>query len=299
VPGNAANRGADQLSEPGQAGHSRRFQVLALDVDVATDDDEVALLADFVAQGAGQTYPATQSLRLDVATEAGEYVVRVDDVELSRCYTPEAVVEDLFTAVYAHVVSLFPAHCLIRGAVGRVGARRFLVCGARGSGITTLALRLLYDGAQMEGDALAFLGADGITALPRRFHLPSATGQLVPEVDGRLGALPSLQFSEDRLFAFDPGGAGFAWAITSGPVDDVIWLEPNHGGQTRAATMAHVEMARRVMGRTSPPPGGGTAWVGALTSLVGQARCIRLDLGTVDDGAKALVALLETASGPG
>jgi hypothetical protein len=269
--------------------------VLALDVDVSTDDAAVATGLDFVAQGARPPYPPRRHLGIQVTTEQGDYLVRVDGIDGGRQHTPEAVVEEVFTTVYLRALAMFASHCLIRGAIGGAGGRRFLVSGDRRSGITTLALRLLYDGADVESDALALLGADGVTAVPRRFHLPAGTGGLVAEIAGRLDSLPRLQFGDEVVVAFDPSDAGFDWSTGVGAVDVVVWLEPNHGGQTRVAALSHVEMIRRVMGRTSPPLGG-ASWVGTMTDFVGRAQCVRLDLGSLDDGAAAVLKLLEAGS---
>jgi len=273
--------------------------VLALDVDVSTDDLAVATAMDYVAQRARQAYPSRQRLEIEVTADRGGYLVRVDGGEGGRQYTPEAVVEDVFTTVYLRALATFDSHCLIRGAIGRAGGRRFLLCGDRHSGVTTLALRLLFDGAAVESDALALLGVDGVTAVPRRFHLPAGTAARVPEIAGRLPSLPRLRFGDEVLSAFDPSEAGFDWSTGTGAVDVVVWLDPNHGGQTRLAAMSHVEMIRRVMGRTSPPLGGGDAggasWVGTLSNVVGRAQCVRLVLGSLDDAAALVLKLLEAA----
>ncbi len=263
MPGPPARRRADQLTEPVSGCHRRHFQVLALDVDVVTDDGGVAAAMDFLAQRAGPPYPPQRHLGVAVTTDQGGYRVRVDGVEGGRQYTPEAVVEDVFTTVYLRALAMFASHCLIRGAIGSAGGRRFLLCGNRRSGVTTLALRLLYDGAPIESDALALIGADGVTAVARRFHLPAGTGALVPEIAGALDSLPRLRFGDEVLSAFDPSEAGFDWSTGTGAVDVVVWLDPNHGGQTRLAAMSHVEMIRRVMGRTSPPCGWGIVGRGA------------------------------------
>jgi hypothetical protein len=188
---------------------------------------------------------------------------------------------------------------LVRGVVARAGRRRLLVAGAPGCGKTTLALRLLYDGWEVEGDGDALIRNDQIVALPRRFKLPHDVERFVPEMAAVTSGLPPLPREAGGARGFDPGEAGFPWILEAGPVDGVVVAESNRGGRTSIEEIAPFDMLRRLLSHTagldSSPPGRARL-AGACARLVARGGyCLRL--GDPAHAARALANLLK-AVGP-
>ena len=115
-----------------------------------------------------------------------------------RAPGPDAAIDALYAVVNADALALWPESPLLRGALGVVEQRRLLLIGEPRGGTTALAVRLLFGGASIEGDAFALLGADGLVALPRRFVLRTGARELLPEVAGRLDAADRRRLLVDR-----------------------------------------------------------------------------------------------------
>jgi hypothetical protein len=267
-----------------------RFQALALEVELRSADEEVLAAAEFLRHRARQPQTPAERLTLTVTRRGSTYEIADSDV-IDRAPDAGAVLATVFAIVQARLLSCFPDHALARGAVIRSGAARLWLAGPPRCGITSLTLASLYAGAAVEGDAFALLGADGLTALPRRFVLQPGADALVSQV--RLVGLPTAPSGNGVVWAFDPSEAGFDWEIRRGPIDCCIWVEPNHGGDSRLERVAQTQMLRMLMSRCSPPSGGGRRWIRELVALLDGARCARLQLGRLPDAVALLRGLAE------
>jgi hypothetical protein len=287
VPDPLAHGRADSLIE------ARRFQLLRLDVEIRADP-LVRAGVEFLSQSATHPFAAEGLAVYQVSPgEDGSWTVSRDGIERGRMPGPDAAVDSLFAAVNGDALTLWPDCPVLRGAVGTLGGRRFLLIGRHGTGLTSLAVRLLFGGAQLEGDAFAVLTADGLIPVPRRFVLRRGADALLPEVSGMLDGLPALDDGGGgRIWGLDLTEAGFDWRLQLGPVDVCVAVEPNHGGRSRAFPEAHHEMARELIGRCSRPPHGGTDWIRRATVLADGAACWRLQLGRLDEAVACLRSLV-------
>jgi len=267
-------------------------QVLRLAITVRTNEREVLDALRFLAHRAQQ--PDTPVTRVEclVRRHGAQYEVSANGAVIDSAPSPVSVLETLFAFTQSRALALFDEHALVRGAVVGTGGARALLIGERGCGLTSLCVRSLHLGAAAEGDAFALLGADGVTPLPRRFLLRAGAGELLPELGNALERLPAISSNDDVIRAFDPAEAGFEWQIRRGPVDACVVIEPNHGGETRLTTIGETEMVRRVMACCTPPVAGGREWLHTLSALVTRAACWRLQLGTIDAAAPAVIRVL-------
>jgi hypothetical protein len=286
VPGPAAERGPDPLSA------QRRFALLRLDVEIRADP-ALRPVVEFLAHGAEPPFAASTTALYEAFGTGGDWTVARDGRPRRRAPGPAAAIEALYAVVNADALVLWPTSPLLRGALGTLEGRRLLVIGERGAGVTCLAVRLLFDGAQIEGDAFALLAEDGPIAVPRRFALRTGARVLLPEVAELVDGLPWLPDGADgRISGFDPAEAGFPWALRQGPIDLCVAVEPNHGGRSRIFAEPRYEMVRRLMARSTPPAAGGSSWIAAVSRLVDAADCWCMQLGDLDEAIAALRSVL-------
>jgi hypothetical protein len=216
-------------------------------------------------------------------------VIALNGAPIARLPGPAAAADALFARVSSDAVGLMPDRALLRAALGADCGRRFLLLGKPGAGLTALSVRLLYQGASIEGDAFVAIGEHDAIALPRRFVLRFGAGELLPEIADLLERLPARPDGAGAaIWAFDPADAGFDWTLRQGPVDMCVLIEPNHGGRSMLSALPHYEMARQIISRCSAPPAGGRAWLRSAVALADASACFRLQLGQLDDAVELL-----------
>src|SRR4051794_28900757 len=134
--------------------------------------------------------PSTEALSYAVRGH-GPFEVTEDGDRVGRYDTVDDVVYVIHGRAYARVLD----HLRLTGWLGfhgglvAFGERRVVVLGEKGTGKTTLMLRLLHDGCSVEGDEMVLPRDGRAVSLPRPFHVKPGTRVLVPEVDRVYDAL--------------------------------------------------------------------------------------------------------------
>jgi hypothetical protein len=299
VPG-PARRG-----RPHRLTAAREFQVLALRVVLRAEDPALLDQLEFLAQDALQERPAERVVTYAVQRTEEGYALTEDGEPCGVEFHAGGVVLRLFERIYSRALALLGDATVIQGATGVAGGRRFLLVGEPGSGLTSLAIRLLLDGAAVEGAELAVLAGGELTALPRPFCLRRGHAALLPELASHWEAMPQVVGvgppgeADSRLWAFRPDAAGFPWRITTGPVDLIVDVRAGHGSATRLSEVARYEMARVVGSRCLASPGRpASRTIAEIAGAVDRADCLRLDLGDLAAGAAALQPALRAAVPP-
>jgi hypothetical protein len=193
----------------------------------------------------------------------------------------------------------------LHGGLATVDGVRVLVAGPKGSGKTTLALRLLFDGHAVEGDERVYLRGGDAVALPRRFHCKPGVGELVPELAPLLDSLPTttawFDGSPQTITAFDPTDAGLSWELRCGAVDACVLLAPPATGIDQSGP--HIEPLPTAAALPSltehlfDHPGLETpAIASTVAALLRRAPVFRLQRGTP---SATVHALRETLAGVG
>jgi hypothetical protein len=286
VPRPAPAGGAHQLSAV------RHFRLLDLAVSIRTSDQAVAREIEFLAQDARQPKRPARTVTYDVEPASdGWYSIAEDGVALdSEPYT-WGVVDNLFRRVHRRAFATLAGGALVRAATGSLGRRRFAIVGPSGGGLTCLAVRLLHRGAAMESDQLAVVRDGEVTGFPRPFYLYAGAREVLPEIAGRFDTLPCLEAQHGyRIWAYHPDSDGFDWSVTTGPVDVLVGLEPEHGADTELAEIPHYEMARMLTSCWCDVGDGSPAPLGELAGLAAGAECLKLRVGSLD---AAVVAFRE------
>lgn len=210
------------------------FQLLTSGIDIRYEDPALDRPLRYLVGTARQPFEIRRTLSYEVRG-TGPYELREEGDLLGEVPDPLDVQYVVYGRVYKRVVERLnlTGWVAFHGALATVGGQRTMVCGHKGAGKSTLSTRLLYSGYAVEGDEMVLV-RDGVALpMPRAFHLKPGIAAQVPELARAVDDLPKAYAGALEISAFDPGAAGFGWAIAMGPVDRVVWLTPNHGGETR------------------------------------------------------------------
>ncbi len=97
---------------------------------------------------------------------------------------------------------------------------RVLVVGPSGAGKTTLATRLLLDGADVQGDESVLVRRGASLAVPRALHFKPGAVRLLPELAGVFATLPVV----GDVTVLDPACVGRPIILRTASVDHVVLL---------------------------------------------------------------------------
>jgi hypothetical protein len=175
---------------------------------------------------------------------------------------------------------------MLHAAVVSFEGARLALLGDKGFGKTTLMLRLIEEGATVEGDENVVITPDGAITRPRRLHVKEASLPLVPALADAIRASPSTtDWMGSRVFACVPSLRGGRWEIAERPIDHLIFTEPNFGGASILSPLSpDAAFARMIETAFMPPQGRGRA-AALLRTLGVTARAWRLQLGRLDQAA--------------
>ncbi|MCP5159233.1 MAG: hypothetical protein H6975_07390 [Gammaproteobacteria bacterium] len=264
------------------------FQLLSCRVEIRHEDPALANTLRYLAGNAQQTLRLCKILRYEIQG-SGPYLLLEEGDFLEAVGTREDVLHVIYTRVYRRMLERFvlAGWTVLHGAVAKIGDHRLLLLGHKGVGKTSLATRLLYSGHCIEGDEIALERSSQVIALPRLFHLKPGIERQVPELEPVIGQLPTQPSGAIDILALDPTVLGFDWRIDAGPIDTLIWIIANHGGQTRLEPCAPFEMIRYIL-ESSLGWGETRDVLVAAASRLGRNGGYTLILGNTHDAAHRL-----------
>jgi hypothetical protein len=209
-------------------------QILAVNFLLSTNDDLLGQQFEWLANSARQPHPPQATTTVEVHRDDNGYQILIDGGLVETQQNPQGVLRSLYGRILRRALRALAANVVLHAGTGIVGGRRLVAIGESGSGKSTVMSRLLFDGEGVEGDEMVVVSPDHVTAFPRRFHLRAGGVALLPEIAALVDNLPNLEKQPARrVWALDPNHAGFDWQITEGSVDVLVYLEANHGGQSR------------------------------------------------------------------
>jgi len=269
------------------------FQLLSCQVEVDHEDPAIATKLQYLANQARQPIDSRQTFRYEVKGSA-PYEIREGGDLVGSYGTPDDVLYVIYSRVHRRVLERFVVSgwVVFHGVTARVNGSRFLILGDKGSGKSTLAMRLMYAGHQVEGDEWAMERNGEVLAFPRNLHLKPGIEAQVPELAEHLDGLPITYMGDARISALDPTLLGFDWELTVGPVDQVIWIRANHGGETSLERRPPFDAIRRIC-ESALGWGETTEAVVAAASRLGASGGVELLLGD----AREAVGRLATGQG--
>ena len=279
-----------------------RFQLLPCVVEVEAEDARLGPKLRYLSNAAEQDVRPLRSFHYAVAGH-GPYEIREDGDVVQCGATPDDVLAVIYRRCHQRALDLLAlgGWCVLHGGVARVGGRRLLVVGPKGTGKSTLMLRLLFGGHAVEGDELALVRDGVVVAFPRRLRLKPGTERLVPEVAPMLPHLPTTLQDGATVAALDPSEAGFAWRLDVAPVDAVVVAQRNHGGASELRELPPGAAVERLLGqsiRIDRSPAASARLVRACTRFTaGEVHELRL--GDLREAVRALSSLGHESAAPG
>lgn len=167
--------------------------------------------------------PARAAMRYDVArSDGGCWVVREEGDVVTECTSPGAAGDTVYVRAHRRAFELasLAGWSRVHAATVDIDGVRVLIVGPSGAGKTTLAVRLWFDGAGVQGDESVLVHRTGVSlAVPRAFHLKDGALDVIPELR-RFDGLPRVE----DVTVLDPTLVRSPWELTEAGVDHVVLL---------------------------------------------------------------------------
>jgi hypothetical protein len=232
--------------------------------------------------------PAAQAV-FTVEPFRGRYRIWDDGTDNTDVFDLRSVVDHLNLRLTTLSLRAKPSAAVLHAASLRRGGRRVLITGHESTGKTTLALRLIQSGYDLEGDEHVFLEHDGVTARPRACRVKETSLALLPDVSEVIAAAPVyFDYFGRRIFNLDPRTVGGTWQIEKGQADCVIVLRPNHGGYSSLRPLQPLPLSQALISEFCLGEAGRRASIGPIARLANLTRGYDLSLGDHETAIKCI-----------
>jgi hypothetical protein len=239
--------------------------------------------------------PAQEAtLVLTAEPSRGSYRISENGKNDSEVIGLTALVEHLHYRVTSLSLLAKPHAGILHAALLRRGGRRVLISGRAAAGKTTLALRLVQAGYELEGDEHVFLEDDGVTARPRACRVKESSVSFLPGAAEAIATAPVyVDHLGRKLFNVDPRMIGGTWRIEKGRAERIIVLHPNHGGCTTLHRLQPLALSQALISELAVREAGRGATIGAVARLANASKGYDLSLGDHDTAIKCIDRALE------
>lgn len=194
--------------------------------DVRVVDHIASLLPD-----AHHPVPALRELHYAVTETSAGFVITEEGDALATVATAEAAADVVHVRAHRRAFELASLSGWTRVHAATVdlatsdgegeGRRvRVLVVGPSGAGKTTLATRLLFDGADVQGDESVLVRRGQSLAVPRALHLKPGAARVLPELEAVLPRLAVV----GEVTVLDPARVDRPVTLRIAPVGHVVVL---------------------------------------------------------------------------
>jgi hypothetical protein len=269
------------------------FSVLGLGIHLSADCKRLERRLEEITVKADQDYPVAETLTIEVQKKEGGYRVLEAGKRPVSSTDPESIILYIHELINFRVSWRFRDCIKIHAASGSFRERRFLLAGDRGAGKTTLATRMLFEGATVYGDETVLIEEREIMPFPRKFHLKEGTLPLIPQlipICQKMTSYPA--YYGGRFYFFDPTDAGFEWRVSKGKLDAVFYLEPRHGGPTEIEVCPKWLMAEKIISQTSDFAGNPEDQIEQLCRVVAESDTFMVTVGNLNEAVGLLQSVL-------
>lgn len=265
------------------------FQLLWHAVAIRTESLDVVEALAFLAQQARQSVTVEATMRFDVQTTSRGHAIREERDIVDVVDSAHDVLDVLYRRVhdraYAHASS--QGWVRLHAGLATINGRRILAVGESGAGKTTLMLRLLFDGARVDGDEFVLLRGGAAIAYPRPLHLKHGMEAVIPELASIITRAPRLP-QDPPIWAFDPTEFGWPWEIDEGGVDAVVVVERAHGAASSIEAVSATGVMQQVVEQVYPLHETKSVIIREVAAILQIAPCFRLRIGDVTEASRLL-----------
>jgi hypothetical protein len=274
------------------------FSVLHFLIRIETDCGELKRGLEDIKVRAKPDRLVSRHLDLKIHREDGRYIVWEGQEPVITCPDPK------LTTVY---LSLWINHricgeltgLMIHGGCGTFQGKRFLLCGEKGTGKTTMLCRMLFEGVQIHCDETVFLDEDGAEPFPGKFHLKEGSIPLVLQLEPirlRLSSYPVLSYGGGNFYFFDPSDAGFEWEVSKAKVDAFFYMEPERSESSQIVPCSKYLMVAKILGQTLNLEKDPRSQIHWLCKAVDAGVCHALQINDLEGGAEIIKGALKNLS---
>jgi hypothetical protein len=208
-----------------------------------------------------------------------------------------SVIDYLHVHLFRCSIAERPETALLHAASLRQGERRLLLAGSKSAGKTTLALRLVQAGYEIEGDEHVLIDHAGVMARPRACRVKESALALLSDISSIIARAPSYtDETNGTIFNLDPSALGAPWRIEWGRADCVIVLRPNHGGASSIRPLPPSALVQALMSDIGLRETGHGASLAALAALATRAKAFDLSLGDHDGALRCVTAAMDDSA---
>lgn len=244
---------------------------------------------DFLIHDAYQSLPVTRHVSFDINSVNNVFEIRRYG---NLCFSSDDLSYSIFNLqwlIHGEVLKDIPQSIRIHAGCVELEGKRFLVAGDKGTGKTTLLVRLLFEGFRAISDELVLVKDGKASPFPRRFHIKESSVALLPELNELYDLLPyNLTDYGFKMYSFTPHDAGFEWKIDDGEIRAILYLEPNHSADSRLVKCPKYLMAQKIMPMTFLSESDDHLKIGELCKLIDRVDCYILHIGALDGAVSAI-----------
>lgn len=265
--------------------HTVIVRTLSRELQIHTDNREAFAALSYA--GADPVMVGRSLIRIDSQLEqAGAFfALRLPDREPVEG-SLDSILNGIFRTLGTWMTQDSLDTPIFHAAIVEIDGKRIAILGDKGFGKTTLALKLIEQGARVEGDEHVVITPRGSITRPRRLHVKDSSIALVPALSDAILASPStMDWMGRRVFACSPALKARGWQIVERPIDHVVFAEPNFGGTSILSPVSRDAAFSRMIETAFMPLRSRAMAAASLRTLSVNARAWRLQVGKLDQAA--------------
>lgn len=266
-----------------------KYQVLATEVTVFTDDENIYNAFLYTKLEAEQTFEIAQKLIYKIKIKNGLYTIyeneKIKEIESDAV----SLVNELFKEINTRCLDFMDTYIRIHSGSASYKGKYFLIVGDAYAGKSTFMTSLAFDDFDVHGDELSLLKNQCIITYPRKMYIRDTSLFLIPKFEKIHNTLPFVWNTETvKIFAFDPSVIGKKWNIAPKTLSAIFFIHKNHDGESYLKECPKYKMAQQVISQSTAPIKRDRNWVGDICNTLNNAKTFDLHLGNLD-GAKELI----------